>query len=473
MSNKALSNPGEVQEPDKRADTDLHSDKKRTTFIAPIVGESFRKYTSPEPADELEKAKEDLQELQKSQLTQQVYELIRDNTLNAESLAAHTEGGAKGNMEAKCSSLKQRYIIDDEGVMRDKRREDKIICEPSRIFDVVICAHLINNRMTYKPLYKHLNETYANITRDFVLKAVRCCSKIISGSELTPMSSPLKQERRKPTENIHKSLMPLERLHLEILRPFENELIGRKYSHILYWRDYQSRYVWLLPLKNIKLKNLISTIANFLLNLPHLPIFMESSTFGRQDLFDICENICKTYHLKIGLGNNNSAQFQLNGIESIKSLLLKNKSSCIKDWNMCIWHGSYLYNRTYNSKSFGIPNNQLWNNLTGLGENFEAKRDELLENSSSNNVVEIVHGLIHLEDDKAIKLQDEEREVMEKNITVNKRLSGEIVPTHSDSYELSEEISKPSSSYYDGMVSPSKKRRQVHREHQNEISTVL
>lgn len=388
------------------ANTKRNDDKKPAAFEAPIVGESFEKYADAPTITILQRAQNDLQGSLKSQLTQQIYELIKENALTVESLSAHNDGSTKGSVESKCAALKQRYIVDDRGIVTDKRRENKIICEPSHIFDIVACAHLMNDRMTYKPLYKNLNDIYANITRDYVQKVVRYCSNTPNGAP-SASNTPTK---RKDIQNIYRDILPLERVHLEILLPFDGELIGGKYSHILYFRDYQSRYVWLKPLKNIKFRNLVSTIGNFLLNMPQLPLFLESSSLDRQDLFDICEAICRRYPLKVGLGNNHSAQFQLNGVEKLKHLLNQNITQCMNDWNMCVFHGSYTYNRTQNVKSDGLPLNMLWDAVPGLGKSLKAKQDQILSDYSSHSVVQIGRGLIYLEDENATPMEDEEGE---------------------------------------------------------------
>lgn len=473
-----------------------YNDETKCSFLTPFMGESYSTYAdSYMKLELLERGKRDLLKFQESingQLTQPIYELIRTGSLTPETLAANSDKWTTENAEPKYMFLQRRYYVDRGRLVRDQRKCDKVVCEPAFMFDFIICAHLMNGHMTYRPLHRYLNKLYSNVTRDFVQVAVRYCSSCNPDEELKP----LEKYRHK---NIFKGLLPFERIHLEVFEPFEGELIDGKYSHVLYCRDYHSRFVWLIPLKSTKYRHLVTNIAAYLLGLVQLPIYLETSTLDRQDFFDICEQICEKYRLKIGLGVNNSAQFHSNGVKRMKGLLSKHKAACLSDWNMCLKYGQYYHNRTYNTQAVGVPNDLICTEVPNFGGEFKLKQEKVLLESFAQNVVQVGKGLIYLEDGTVFAVEDEDSEVNEYEDELltsrpweEEKGNASITPVSSRPnddeliYNLgtssmraknskhnevninhySSEISEPSTSFYKELISPARKR--LHQEQNKE-----
>lgn len=148
----------------------------KSQFLAPSMGESYKEYANSYMNMELlERGEQDLLKYQESingQVLHPIYELIRTNSLTPETLASNSDKWDKDSAESKYMFLMRRYYAEN-GIVRDRRKGDKIVCEPLCIFDLIMCAHLMNDHMTYRPIYTCLNKIYSNITRDFVQMAVR------------------------------------------------------------------------------------------------------------------------------------------------------------------------------------------------------------------------------------------------------------------------------------------------------------
>lgn len=436
----------------------------KSHFIAPLMGESYKEYANSYMDMELlERGERDVLKFQESingQVLHPIYELIRTNTLTPETLASNSDKWDKDSAESKYMFLMRRYYTLD-GVVRDRRKGDKIVCEPLCIFDLIMCAHLMNDHLTYKPIYTCLNKIYSNITRDFVQMAVRYCSSCNPDGHLRP----LEKYRHK---NIFKGLLPLERVHIEVFDIFDGELLSGRYSHVLYCRDYNTRFVWMAPLKNTKFKHLVSTVGTMLLDMIKVPIFLESSTLDKQDLFDICEQLCGKYNMRIGLGTNNSSQFHINGIKRMKKLLNERKSDCVADWNMCLRYGPHHLNRHHNTLAVGIPNDLLYNSDQTNRKHFKLKQEKIIDELPARNVVHVNRGLIYLENEESDIFEEEEEQddLSDYESSVSPAApdlttKNDINLTPQKSVEMmhpSPEISEPSTSFYQELVSPSKKR---------------
>lgn len=436
----------------------------KSQFIAPSMGESYKEYANSYLNMELlERGEQDVLKYQESingQVLHPIYELIRTNSLTPETLASNSDKWDKDSAESKYMFLMRRYYAEN-GIVRDRRKGDKIVCEPLCIFDLIMCAHLMNDHMTYRPIYTCLNKIYSNITRDFVQMAVRYCSSCNPDGHFRP----LEKYRHK---NIFKGLLPLERVHIEIFEVFDNESISNKFTNALYCRDYHTRFVWLAPLKNTKFKHLVSAVGTLLLGMTHVPIFMESSTLDKQDLFDICEQLCGKYDMKLGLGANNSSQFHINGIKRMKKLLNARKVDCISDWNMCLRYGPYHLNRRHNTLAGGIPNDLLYHSDHTNRKHFRPKQEMIIDELPAQNVVHVNKGLLYLEDENSDVFEEEEEQVdnesddsemspgLPTGIIIN---SATQTPERSvEAMHHSPEISEPNTSFYQELVSPSKKR---------------
>lgn len=423
---------------------------KKSQFIYPRMGESCKEYANSYVNTELlERGEKDVLKYQESingQVLQPIYELLRTESLTPETLASNSDKWDKDSAEFKYMFLKRRYYAED-GVVKDRRKNDKIVCEPLCIFDLIMCAHLMNDHLNYKPIYTCLNKIYSNITRDFVQMAVRYCSSCNPDGRFRP----LEKYRHK---NIFKGILPFERVHIEIFDVFDGEQISGKFSHVLYCRDYHTRFVWLRPLRNTKFKHLVSTFGALLLSLTYIPVFIESSTLGKQDLFDICEQLCGKYGLRLGLGANESSQFHINGIKRMKKLLHNQKGECISDWNMCLRYGPFYLNNHHNTLAGGIPSNLLYCSDQMNRKDFKLKQQKTIDELPAQNVVQVSKGLLYLESENSDPFDEEEEQYEDfsdvDNLMTPQRSAGAV--------HQSPEISEPSTSFYQELVSPSKKK---------------
>lgn len=450
---------------------ELGKDNVGVNFLFPIVGESYKVYAdSYMDMELLERGERDLQKFQESingQVLQPIFELMRTNSLTPETLESNSDKWSKDSAESKYMFLKRRYYVDADKVVRDRRKGERIVCEPICIFDLIMCAHLMNDHMTYRPIHDHLNKMYSNITREFTKMTVKYCSVCNPDQHLKP----IEKYRHK---NIFKGALPLERVHVEVFEPFDGELIANSYSYVLYCRDYHTRFVWLLPLKNTKFKHLISAMGTLILGMIRTPMYIESSTLDKQDLFDICEYLCGKYGIKLGLGVNSSSQFHANGIRRMKKLLNERKEACISDWNYCLKYGPYYLNRVHNTLAVGVPSDLLYSCSIENSKEYSLKQEKIIDESSAQNVVHVKKGLIYLEGESAQAIDEGESDAEEDQDNMRAPSATPSFPAPSEypggnsptplpgedmgDMHPSSEISEPSTSFYDELISPSKKR---------------
>ncbi|GAV52785.1 hypothetical protein ZYGR_0AI00670 [Zygosaccharomyces rouxii] len=327
------------------------------------------------------------------QLTQQIYELIRSDTLSIPNMErCHKWKGESSEIEYYY--LRSRYFVSEEnGMVCDRKRDDRIVCEPASMFHLVMCSHLQNNHVTSYNIHRNLVKTYANITRDYIVTAISYCSKCNPDLKTKPF-------QKKRHKNVYWQLLPLERVHIEVFEPFDGEKIQGRFSHLLYCRDYFSRYVWILPLQNDKRKHMIRAISSFLLGLPRIPIFLESTTIDRENLFDLCGRIVEDYSLKLGLGVKNSQRFHNNGIKDMKELLGSHKDECLEDWNLCLKYGPFHINQNINVSSDGRPGDLLFTSVPDCNRKFVKKRKEVILDTPPKNVVNLGEGVLFLENNR-------------------------------------------------------------------------
>lgn len=381
----------------------LHHDQKKTQtiaddgFVLPRNDLSCFNYSCDLNQDLLIKGHNELMKhlnIVKGQLTQSLYKLLISNSLTKDTLLECSDKVNSSTVENKFVLLKRRYFLDNLGRIHDNKRNDAVVLEPEQIFHVIMLAHLMNNHASAGKLHDRL-KIYANITRAFTKMSLAYCSYCNPTCKVKPY-------KKFKHYNIYKSLMPMERCHIEIFQPFEDDiLIENQYSHVLYCRDYHSRFIWLLPLKGITFRDLVPNLAKLLLNMIRIPIFIETTTLNRQDMFDMCEYIARKYKLKLGLGLNNNTNFQRHGITRIKTLFDENRNECIDDWNMCLRIILGKSNYEYNDSILGIPNDRLCNEFPQLSKNFKMKQNKIIHELFAHHVVQFSEagGLIYLEDE--------------------------------------------------------------------------
>ncbi|GCE99969.1 hypothetical protein ZYGM_002662 [Zygosaccharomyces mellis] len=359
------------------------------------------------------------------QLTQQIYELIRSDTLSTTNLErCHKWKGESSEIEYYY--LRSRYFVSEKnGMVCDRKRDDRIVCEPASMFHLVMCSHLQNNHITSYNIHRNLVKTYANITRDYIVTAISYCSKCNPDLKTKPF-------QKKRHKNVYWQLLPLERIHIEVFEPFEGEKIQGRFSHLLYCRDYFSRYVWILPLQNDKRKHLLRAMSTFLLGLPRIPIFLESTTIDREHLFDLCGQIAEHYCLKLGLGVKNSQRFHNNGIKDMKELLGSHKDECLQDWNLCLKYGPFHINQNINLSSDGRPGDLLFTSVPDCNRKFVKKRDEVIFDTPSKDVVNLKEGVLFLENNK-----DEHStvEATKENITLKNQNEDRVESESTNEYQ--------------------------------------
>ena len=370
--------------------------KEEVEFLFPEVGESHKiQMEHGLHMDLLGRGSKDLlrfQESLNSHLTQPMFDLIRTDNLTPESLANANKRWSYKSDE-KYWFLNRRYHANCDNQVIDSRKGNKILCSPNNIFDMIVCSHLINNHMTCRHVHRNLFRRFANISRDMVNAALKYCSVCNPNEEIRPL------EKNKH-KNSYKGLMPMERIHIEVFQVFEGKKIENKYTHILYFRDYHSRFVWLFPLKKLSFKHMVNVTSTFLLTTVRLPIYLESSTIERKDLFDMIGIIAVKYDMKLGLGSGNSDKFHVSGINSVIQLLENNKDECLKDWNMCLKFGQNFHNNKYNIKCMGIPIDLLYHEIHNSGFQYRVKQEKTFDETFAQNVVLLNddRGVIYIED---------------------------------------------------------------------------
>ncbi|SMN21108.1 similar to Saccharomyces cerevisiae YDR110W FOB1 Nucleolar protein that binds the rDNA replication fork barrier (RFB) site [Maudiozyma saulgeensis] len=379
------------------------------TYRVPLMGSKCTKYAETGLNVELlRRGEREIMNYQcnlNGHLNEETYELIRTNDLSPDTIAALNPKLTRLAAEPKFIFLKRRYYLDYNGLIHDHLRNDRVVCEPVFVFDMIMGCHFMNDHGTYNGVFQSLADFYSNITRDLVNKAIQYCS-VCNPEEKIQRLEKFKHR------NIYKTLMPLERIHIELVEPFKDQKIEGKYSHIMYARDYHSRFVWAYPVKGLKFNKIVSVMSGFLLSLMRQPIFIETTSIPETDMFDICEKIATKYQMKIGLGTKRMKGFHSAGVRQFKRRLNFHEEECLKDWNMCLKYGVMEHNRSFSDRAGATPSNILCSEIHDIGQKFKDKVDQILEDSESQSVVKAGEGLIYIEvsDEKLLDMEESEDE---------------------------------------------------------------
>lgn len=344
----------------------------------------------------------------KGQLTQPIYDLLHSDALTKENLLGASDKVTNSTVENKFVLLKRRYYV-QENLLHDVKRKDLVVYEPNELFDLIMSVHVLNSHVSSKGIYNELSTFYANVTQSFCKLVTSFCSKCNeSGNKIS--------YKKFKHENIHANLIPLGRCHVEIFAPFDSAYQGNdntdelkiegKYPFVLYCRDYYSRYVWLEPLKSVTLSDLLPVMTRLLFSMIRMPIFIDTCTLDRQDMFDVCENIARIYKIKIGLGMNSSTSFQKTGIKRMKSLFLQHKEECLHDWNMCLKLVVSRLNQNYSDRVRGVPSDLLCSTQQDLHKKFRTLQRNVISRLLGHHVVQFEEagGMIYLEDENSPNL---------------------------------------------------------------------
>ncbi|CAD1784264.1 similar to Saccharomyces cerevisiae YDR110W FOB1 Nucleolar protein that binds the rDNA replication fork barrier (RFB) site [Maudiozyma barnettii] len=379
------------------------------TYRVPLMGYKCTKYITERLNEELlRRGEREIMNYQcnlNGHLNEETYELIRTNDLTPDTIAALNPKLTRLAAEPKFIFLKRRYYLDYNGLIHDHLRNDRVVCEPVFVFDMIMGCHFMNDHGTYNGVFQSLADFYSNITRDLVNKAIQYCS-------ICNPEQKIQRLEKFKHRNIYKTLMPLERIHIELVEPFKDQKIEGKYSHILYARDYHSRFVWAYPVKGLKFNKIVSVMSGFLLSLMRQPIFIETTSIPENDMFDICEKIASKFQMKIGLGTKRMKGFHSAGVRQFKRRLNFHEAECLKDWNMCLKYGVMEHNRSFSDRAGATPSDIICSEIHEIGQKFKDKVEQILEDSESQSVVKAGEGLIYIEvsDEKLLDMEESEDE---------------------------------------------------------------
>ena len=323
-------------------------------------------------------------------LNEELYEMVRTNTLSIDALCEMYPTWHRCTVSGKYMFLTKRYHVSEKGIIHDRNRGDKVVCEPVQVYDIIMSTHLMNDHSSFYKVYDSLTDFYANITRSLVAKAIQYCSVCNPQKELVPL-------RNKTLRKILNSMCSYEKIQVEIIEPFPGEKIEGRYSHIMLFRDFHSRYRWIRPLKNVRFKKIVKTLGEFLLEIPRPPMYLETMTLEWQDMFDICEEVSKRYHFSIGLGTQKPLSNLSLYIGRLKKCLERKKTECLQDWNMCVKYGVTIDNRNPRVDDRCSPAQGLFTEIEGMDYKYKYKLRNALQESSSKHILKIGQNSLYLE----------------------------------------------------------------------------
>ena len=379
----------------KRPRLESHKKSRQRPVLIPLVGERYTKFVDEDVDKEfLQRGEIEVIKYCQSingRMTQDVFELFINENVTNETVKQLYPYENNGDVSRKVMYLHRRYYKDENGLIRDQLKKNKVIFNPIYTFDMIMGCHLLNSHAPASHVFEGLWEFYANVSRDIVDKTIQFCTKCNPEKTLTPLV-------RVKSFNVYNGLLPLERVNFEIFEPYPGELIEGKYSHVLYCRDYYSRFLWMMPLKSTKFKRVVSKVTEMLLLLPRLPIFIESTSLNWQDMFDIFETIAEKYSLNIGLGTGQKHElFHVGSLNHVTQKFLKYKKEGIKDWNMLLLKCCTRRNYLYDVQIRGVPSDLLSCDVSNLKQKFRVKRSNYMYKATGPNMVKVGKGCIYLE----------------------------------------------------------------------------
>ncbi|KAH3901914.1 uncharacterized protein SCODWIG_00038 [Saccharomycodes ludwigii] len=352
--------------------------------------------------------------------TQTQYDLFLDNNLTPDTLVHNSEGEVtKKNSGIKHLVLKNRYELKriDDGSADGKLAliETKTNLEylpPKYLFDALMQSHLLNHHLSADGMYRYLRKYYSNASRDICRRARNFCSKCNPSLKLGPFKRP----RFKASSN----LLPFERIHMEVFKIFNDKknkhgTVEDKYKYVLYFRDYRSRYVWVYPLEDITLGEILQPLKSFLLiSCYNVPIYIESTTIEFQFLEDLVKHTCEMYGLKVGCGGGDLKNFHKSGIKKFKELLKGEKEACLNDWGHILML-VHQYNIKYLETVNGSPKKVLLevstkNSSGSRNEQYDNKKKRILDALPANCIEKFsgTTGMYYKEPDGTMIAYDEE-----------------------------------------------------------------
>ncbi|CCE64897.1 hypothetical protein TPHA_0J00740 [Tetrapisispora phaffii CBS 4417] len=324
-------------------------------------------------------------------LTQKMYTLIREKNFNyetfEEAMKSHYTDSGKymGTANKKFMLMEDRYQLNELGQITDKRNDYKLIVPPNQIYDLIMHCHFLNDHLGSTKIHHSLREKYSNISRALVRLSLQNCS------HCNPKST-YKHIEYTRHFSCDKNFA-FEKIHVEIFQPFEDvDTFANKFSHVIYIRDYFTRYVWLYPLEKISVKELANTLATHLLLSLRIPIYIESLTLDESNLLKILKRISKTTNLILGVGTTKLDEFQASGINHMKELFVQNREYCGNNWNKYVIRCQNHYNTTYNKWIYGIPLNLMAQETLADNKTYKKKRQRTILLTLSKNTILLKNG---------------------------------------------------------------------------------
>lgn len=343
----------------------------------------------------------------RNQITDEYYQLLKKGIFSpANILSIDPKVNSKAQAEEKYIYIKKRYILDEEKVLIDTERNNRMVCRPKYMYNNVMANHLKHHHMSIELLHRNLVKYYSNISYKYVTYSIRYCNVCSRDKKKYLLNF---NTESVIANNIRAGLLPFERLQVEIFKPFGSESkIEGKYRYILYLRDFSSRYIWTIPLLDNKSKTLRNSLTEFLLSVQENPIFLHTSTLEQEDMFDIVEYITDTYKISLGLGTFECNIFLQSGIQCFKALINLHKNECLESWNKFIIFGPRLHNNKFNRIAMGIPSNLVdCNSMNNHKKSFRLRRSKIIRETSANNLVKLQDkmSVIYVEDSERSKVQ--------------------------------------------------------------------
>lgn len=318
-------------------------------------------------------------------LTQAQYDLVIQDNLSEQTLLEHSGGKVtkrnKGIRMTVVSTRYKRVKVGDgkRGTFKvfDIKR-DKEFLPPKLIFDAILQTHLLNMHLTADKIYSGLKDKYANVVRDCCRRGVLFCSHCNKDLDIKPFQRPKRMHITQKS-----GLLPLERVQMDLFKPFSKKEFGTriiedKYPYVLFLRDFCSRYIWVYPLENVTVGDILPIFKQFLMSTAvNVPIYLESCTISSEMMKNLIEYVCSEYGLKLGCGLGRTASFQKCGIRTIKKYLKQRADECLNDWGGVL-QLIHEYNNEYNSVIMDIPRRLLRVTFDKTKE-FETKKTSVLE----------------------------------------------------------------------------------------------
>ncbi|CCE61264.1 hypothetical protein TPHA_0A01810 [Tetrapisispora phaffii CBS 4417] len=362
-------------------------------YIIPRIGQKYDSLITPLLDKQLlQKGEIAVANSKTNYLSKELYDLVKNDDLTRKNVAVALNLDEK-NAITRLIPLKHRYYRDSKLMVHDRSKQNKIVIDPAHRFRMVMTTHLLNDHLTRGAIYRTLSKCFANLSDPFIKTSIEYCSICNSNK---------KNIRRKKEPQLSNSpdILFYERLILDVVAPFGAKKIQKRYTHILTITDFHTKFMWSFPLKNLKLRTIISKVTEFIVALPVKPVFISSFTLSLNDIFELCCYLAREYNISIGLGTRNM-QKAYSKNPYVTRILNSHKTECLKSWFMCL---KWLADRQSNSKFDIRPPNKnygLFSGMTDFLKKYEERSKMIIGRLPSENFINIDEGshFIYSEDE--------------------------------------------------------------------------